>query len=46
MLLDAPEIRRLPFVGERIARQASQIPQARRCTVFSVCFALRHEKRH
>lgn len=31
MLLDAPEIRRLPFVGEKIARRASEIPQARRC---------------
>jgi len=31
MLLDAPQLRSLPFVGERIAAQASQIPQARRC---------------
>jgi hypothetical protein len=46
MLLDAPEIRRLPFVGERIARQAAQIPQARRCTISSICSALQHEKRH
>lgn len=36
MLLDAPEIRRLPFVGEAIARRASEIPQARRC-VLSTC---------
>lgn len=30
MLLDAPQLRSLPFVGERIAAQTSQIPQARR----------------
>lgn len=30
MLLDAPEIRQLPLIGEEIARRASQIPQARR----------------
>lgn len=45
MLLDAPEIRRLPFVGERIARQAAQIPQARRCIVFFICFAEQHDRR-
>lgn len=44
MLLDAPEIRRLPFVGERIARQAARIPQARRCIVLPMCCAAQHDK--